>query len=203
MKMKKGRIILIVVLLILIGLYSAWKNYYNSIIAMDEQITTEQAQVDNVYERRVDLVPQVAAVVKKYAQYEWSTLSGIVALRSQSANLDQLNQMITNGDYKSSDFSSLLASTLGGLKVTVEAYPELKADTQFQNLYVTLEGSENRIRTEIMNYNTMIIDYNLKVRSFPRGKIFSGLFGFHEKERITPPADKDIKSVPDVDSLLQ
>ena len=111
--------------------------------------------------------------------------------------------MIQKGNFKSGDFSSLLASTLGVLKVTVEAYPELKADQQFQNLYVTLEGSENRIRTEIMNYNNMIIDYNLKVRSFPWGKIFSGLFGFEQKERITPPADKDIKSVPDVDSMLQ
>ncbi|MBP6911052.1 LemA family protein [Patescibacteria group bacterium] len=201
--MKKGWWILIVILVILFGLYSAGKNYYNDIIVMEEQITTQDAQVQNVYERRVDLVPQVAAVVKKYTQYEGSTLSGIVALRSQSANLDQLNAMIAQGQYKSSDFSSLLASTLGGLKVTVEAYPELKADQQFNNLYVTLEGSENRIRTEIMNYNNMIVAYNLKVRSFPRGKIFSGLFGFEQKERITPPADKDIKAVPDVDAMLE
>lgn len=200
--MKKGWIILIVVLLVLIGLYSAGKNYYNSIIGMEEQITTQEAQVENVYERRVDLVPQVAAVVKNYTNYEGATLENITALRSQSANLDQLSQMVENGDYKSGEFSSLLASTLGGLKVTVEAYPQLKADTQFNNLYVTLEWSENRIRTEIMNYNNMIIDYNLKVRSFPWGKIFSGIFGFDEKERITPPADKDIKAVPDVDAML-
>lgn len=178
-------------------------SFYNGMISLDESIKTQQAQVDNVYERRVDLVPQVAAVVKKYTEYEGSVLTGIVALRSQSANLDQLNAMIQNGDYKSSDFSSLLASTLGGLKVTVEAYPQLKADTQFNNLYVTLEGSENRIRTEIMNYNNMVIDYNLKVRTFPWGKLFSGLFGFEEKARITPPEDKDIKQVPDVDALLQ
>ncbi len=177
-------------------------SFYNGMIGLDESIKTQQAQVDNVYERRVDLVPQVTAVVKKYTEYEGSVLTGIVALRSQSANLDQLNAMIQNGDYKSSDFSSLLASTLGGLKVTVEAYPQLKADTQFNNLYVTLEGSENRIRTEIMNYNNMVIDYNLKVRTFPWGKLFSGLFGFEEKARITPPEDKDIKQVPDVEGLL-
>lgn len=177
-------------------------SFYNGMISLDEGIKTQQAQVDNVYERRVDLVPQVAAVVKKYTEYEGSVLTGIAALRSQSANLDQLNAMISQGDYKSSDFSSLLASTLGGLKVTVEAYPQLKADTQFNNLYVTLEGSENRIRTEIMNYNNMVIDYNLKVRTFPWGKLFSGIFGFEEKARITPPEDKDIKQVPDVENLL-
>lgn len=200
--MKKGWWILIVILVILLGLYTAGKNYYNSVIVLDEQITTQDAQVQNVYERRVDLVPQVAAVVKKYTEYEGSTLSGIVALRSQSANLDQLNGMIAKGDFKSADFSSLLASTMGGIKVTLEAYPQLKADQQFNNLYVTLEGSENRIRTEIMNYNDMIVDYNLKVRSFPRGKIFSWLFGFDQKERITPPADKDIKEVPNVGEML-
>lgn len=200
--MKKGWLILIIILAAIVGLYSMGKNYYNGIIVLDEQITTQDAQVQNVYERRTDLVPQVAAVVKKYAEYEGSTLSGIVALRSQSANLEALNGMIANGDYKSADFSSLLASTMGGIKVTLEAYPTLKADTQFTNLYTTLEGSENRIRTEIKNYNDMIIAYNLKVRSFPRGKIFSAIFGFSEKERITPPADKDVKTVPDVDEML-
>lgn len=200
--MKKiSRIVLAIVAIVLL-LVAKWISFYNGMVSLDEQIKTEQAQVDNVYERRVDLVPQVAAVVKKYTQYEGSVLTGIVALRSQSANLDQLNAMIQKGDYKSADFSSLLASTLGGLKVTVEAYPQLKADAQFTNLYVTLEGSENRIRTEIMNYNNMVIAYNLKVRTFPWGKLFSGLFGFSEKERITPPADKDIKAVPDVENLL-
>lgn len=176
--------------------------FYNGMVVLDESIKTQDAQVQNVYDRRVDLVPQVAAVVKKYAEYEGSTLSGIVALRSQSANLEALNAMVAKGDYKSGEFSSLLASTMGGLKVTVEAYPELKADQQFTNLYTTLEGSENRIRTEIMNYNNMVIDYNLKVRTFPWGKLFSAIFGFSEKERITPPADKDIKAVPDVENLL-
>ena len=176
--MKRGWIILIVVIVVLLWLYSAGKNYYNDIIVTEEQMISQDAQVQNVYERRVDLVPQVAAVVKNYTNYEWATLENITALRSQSANLDQLSAMAEQGNYKSAEFSSLLASTMGGLRVTLEAYPQLKADTQFNNLYVTLEGSENRIRTEILNYNNMIVDYNLKVRSFPRGKLFSSIFGF-------------------------
>ena len=200
--MKRGWIILIVVIVVLLWLYSAGKNYYNDIIVTEEQIISQDAQVQNVYERRVDLVPQVAAVVKNYTNYEWATLENITALRSQSANLDQLSAMAEQGNYKSAEFSSLLASTMGGLRVTLEAYPQLKADTQFNNLYVTLEGSENRIRTEILNYNNMIVDYNLKVRSIPRGKLFSSIFGFEEKARITPPEDKDIKEVHDVDTML-
>lgn len=200
--MKKSSWIVIIIVVIILGLYGTIKGFYNGMVGLDEQITSQQAQVENVYERRVDLVPQVAAVVKNYVEYESSTLENITALRTQSQNLQQLDQMIQNGEYKSADFSSLLASTLGGLRVTVEAYPELKADTQFTNLFVTLEGSENRIRTEILNYNNMIASYNLKVRSFPRGKLLSGMFGFEQKDRITPPADKEIKDVPDVDNLL-
>ena len=142
--------------------------FYNGMVQLEEEIKSVEAQVDNMYERRKDLVPQVAAVVKKYAEYEQGTLSGIVALRSQNQNLQTLNEMAAKGDVKSSEFSSLLASTMGGLKITLEAYPELKADTQFTNLYTTLEGSENRIRTAIKDYNDRIVPYNLKVRSFPR-----------------------------------
>ncbi len=200
--MKKSTWIILIVVVILLGLYGAIKGFYNNMVSMDEQINSQQAQVENVYERRVDLVPQVAAVVKNYVEYEGSTLENITALRTQSQNLQQLDQMVENGNYTSAEFSSLLASTLGGLRVAVEAYPELKANEQFTNLFVTLEGSENRIRTEIMNYNDMIASYNLKVRSFPWGKLLSGLFGFEQKDRITPPADKEIKEVPDVDEML-
>lgn len=89
------------------------------------------------------------------------------------------------------------------LKITMEAYPQLKADSQFTNLFTTLEGSENRIRVEIKNYNDAVTGYNLSVRSFPYGKILSPIFGFSTKERINPPEGKEIKAVPDVDKLLE
>lgn len=177
-------------------------SFYNGLVQSDENLQSLEAQVDNMYERRKDLVPQVAAVVKKYAEYEQNTLTGIVGLRSQSQNLDALNQMAAEGDVKSSEFSSLLASTMWGLRVTLEAYPQLKADTQFTNLYTTLEGSENRIRTAIKDYNDRVIEYNLKIRAFPWGKLFSAVLGYSPKERILPPEDKEIKDVPDVEQLL-
>jgi LemA protein len=91
-------------------------------------------------------------------------MTGIAGLRS---NATALENMTKAGDVKSEAFGTLLASTLGGMKIISENYPILKADTQFTNLYTTLEGSENRIRTAIMDYNNAVIPYNTKVRRFP------------------------------------
>ena len=199
--MKNRWIWWIVAAIILFVLQWIW--WYNGMIWLDENLDNKMAQVNNQYDRRKDLVPQVAAVVKKYAQYEWSVFTGIAAARSQSASLDILNTMIAKWDYKSEWFSSLLSSTLWGIRVSLEAYPLLKADTQFNNLYITLEWSENRIRTAIMDYNDEVATYNLKTRSFPRWIIFGRITWFVTKTRINPPADKNIKEVPNVDQLLQ
>jgi len=171
---------------------------YNGLLSSDESIKSKQAQVENMYERRADLVPQVTAVVKKYAEYEGWVLTGIAGLRS---NATALENMAKQGDVKSEAFWTLLASTLGGMKIISENYPVLKADTQFTNLYTTLEGSENRIRTAIMDYNDAIIPFNTKVRTFPTNLIANVLW-MGVKNRITPAEDKDIKAVPDVEWLL-
>lgn len=187
-----------IILILLIGAV----RFYNSLVGMEESLNSLDSQVKNMYERRTDLVPQVAAVVKKYAEYEKGTLEGIVKLREASVGLDTLQNLAKDGKTASPEYSNLLASTLSTLKITMEAYPELKADTQFSNLFTVLEGSENRIRVEIKNYNDAIAGYNIKVRSFPYGKILSPIFGFSQKDRINPPEDKDIKSTPDVGTLL-
>jgi LemA protein len=171
---------------------------YNWLLQSDEEIKTLQAQVDNMYERRSDLVPQVSAVVKKYAEYEWWVLTGIAWLRS---NATALENMAKAGDVKSEAFGTLLASTMGGMKIISENYPTLKADQQFTNLYTTLEGSENRIRTAIMDYNNAIIPYNTKTRTFPTNLVANFLHMW-AKNRITPTEWKDIKAVPDVEWLL-
>lgn len=192
-----GKILLILVWIILLwGRYIIW--VYNGLLSSDESIKSLQAQVDNMYERRADLVPQVSAVVKKYAEYEWWVLTGIAGLRS---NATALENMAKQGDVKSEAFGTLLASTLGGMKIISENYPTLKADTQFTNLYTTLEGSENRIRTAIMDYNDAIVPYNTKVRTFPTNLV-ANFLGMGTKDRITPAEEKDIKAVPDVEWLL-
>lgn len=190
----------IIGVVVLVWLYAIW--WYNGVIGNQGALNSTQAQVNNMYDRRKDLVPQVAAVVKKYAEYESGTLIGVTSLRTQSANLDKLNTMVSQGDVKSSEFSSLLASTMWGIKVNLEAYPQLKADTQFTNLYTTLEGSENRIRTAIKDFNDMAAGYNAKLLLFP-GRLLNMFFNFKPFDLINPPADKDIKAVPDVEKLLE
>lgn len=91
---------------------------------------------------------------------------------------------------------------MGGIKVNLEAYPQLKADTQFTNLYTTLEGSENRIRTAIKDYNDAVVSYNTTTRKFPRGLI-GRVVGFKPMDRITPAEGKNITEVPNVDELLK
>lgn len=193
---------LLIVLTLVAFLWLSAIGFYNSMVGMDEWLKSLEAQVDNMYERRVDLIPQITAVVKKYTEYESGTLKDVVALREWSANLEKLQGMVAAGDIKSPEFNNLLASTLSTVKLTVEQYPELKADTQFTALLSELEGSENRIRTAIKDYNDTVGSYNLKVRSFPRGKLLSWLFWFSEKDRITPPDEKAIKEVPNVEALL-
>lgn len=192
-----GRILGVIALIALYGI-----SRYNGTITAQWWLNSTQAQVNNMYERRKDLVPQVAAVVKKYAEYESGTLVWVTSLRTQSTNLDKLNGMITQWDFKSSEFSSLLASTMWGIKVSLEAYPTLKADTQFTNLYTTLEWSENRIRTAIKDFNDMAGSYNAKLKLFP-GRLFNLIFNFTSFPLINPPADKDIKEIPDVEKLLK
>jgi LemA protein len=190
----------IIWIIALIALYGI--GWYNNIITAQWTLVSTEAQVNNMYDRRKDLVPQVAAVVKKYAQYESRVLVGVTELRTQSANLDKLNAMVAQWDVKSSDFSSLLASTMWWIKISMEAYPTLKADTQFTNLYTTLEWSENRIRTSIKDYNDMVGAYNARLMLIP-GRLFNALFNFPTKSLINPPADKNIKEVPNVDKLLE
>jgi LemA protein len=176
--------------------------WYNGTISLKGGLWIAESQVNNMYERRVDLVPQVAAVVKKYAEYESGTLIGVTALRTQSQNLQQLSAMAASGNYKSNDFSALLASTMWGIKVSLEAYPTLKADTQFTNLYTTLEWSENRIRTAIMDYNNLAGQYNARLMLIP-GKIYNMFLNFKPVSLVNPPSDKEIKKVPDVEGLLE
>lgn len=177
--------------------------FYNSRITMGPGLDNQYAQVQNMYERRADLIPQLTAVVKKYAEYESGTLLAVVEARNEaSKNLEVLSQMVEAGQIQTPDFSAILGSTMAGLKVAVEAYPELKADTQFTSLFTELEGTENRIRTSIMDYNNAATNYNASLVRIP-DRYYASWMWFSTKELITPPSDKDIKTVPDVEGLLE
>lgn len=179
--MKKKWIILIVVVVLLLIGYSSIKGTYNTMVLRDEGINTSWAQVENQYQRRVDLIPNLVNTVKGYANFEQETLTGVIEARSKAtavtiypSNLSP--EAIANFDQAQQGLSSALSRLL----VTVERYPDLKASTQFQQLQVQLEGTENRIAVERRNFNQEVQGYNTYIRSFPKN-LYANLFGFDQK----------------------
>jgi len=179
--MKKKWVVLIVVVLLLLVSYSSIKGTYNTMVLRDEGVNTAWAQVENQYQRRVDLIPNLVNTVKGYANFEQETLTGVIEARSKATavTIDPSNlspEAIANFDQAQQGLSSALSRLL----VTVERYPDLKASTQFQQLQVQLEGTENRIAVERRNFNQEVQGYNTYIRSFPKN-LYANLFGFDEK----------------------
>ena len=181
-KSRRGLTITIIVVAVVLLLVFWGVGQYNSIVVLDEQVNTSWSQVENQYQRRADLIPNLVETVKGYASHERETLEGVINARAKASQLivqagdgmtqEQLNQFQqAQGD---------LTSALNRLMVVVERYPELKADENFRQLQAQLEGTENRITTARMDFNNEAQQYNTKVRRFPTN-IFAGLFGFHQR----------------------
>ena len=176
--MKKSTIIIIVVAVIAI----VWGiTGYNGLVSMDEGVQTKWADVETQYQRRADLIPNLVNTVKGYAAHESETLQAVVEARAKatSVNIDPTNmsaEQIANFQ-KAQDGVS---SALGRLLVTVEKYPDLKANENFRELQAQLEGTENRISVARRDYNEAARKYNTTLRSFPKN-ILAGMFGFEKK----------------------
>ena len=176
--MKKSTIIIIVVAVIAI----VWGiTGYNGLVSMDEGVQTKWADVETQYQRRADLIPNLVNTVKGYAAHESETLQAVVEARAKatSMNIDPSNmsaEQIANFQ-KAQDGVS---SALGRLLVTVEKYPDLKANENFRELQAQLEGTENRISVARRDYNEAARKYNTSLRSFPKN-ILAGMFGFEKK----------------------
>ena len=176
--MKKSTIIIIVVAVIAI----VWGiTGYNGLVGMDEGVQTKWADVETQYQRRADLIPNLVNTVKGYAAHESETLQAVVEARAKatSMNIDPSNmsaEQIANFQ-KAQDGVS---SALGRLLVTVEKYPDLKANENFKELQAQLEGTENRISVARRDYNEAARKYNTSLRSFPKN-ILAGMFGFEKK----------------------
>ena len=181
MKMKKGLIVLIVVVAVVLILFFWIKGMYNTMVRMDEAVSQAWAQVENVYQRRADLVPNLVSTVKGYAEHESSTLEAVVEARAKAtqATVDPSNL----SEEELSRFMSAqneLGTAIGRLLVSVERYPDLKANQNFLELQAQLEGTENRITVERQKFNEAARNYNVTVRRFPNN-IFAGMFGFEKK----------------------
>lgn len=181
-KPSKTLIIVGVIVVILIAIIGAGISAYNGMVSGEEQVRQTWSQVENQYQRRADLVPNLVNTVKGYAQHEQSTLTGVIEARakatSATVNFDNMDSE-SFAEYQAAQGE--LTQALGRLMVTVERYPDLKANENFRDLQSQLEGTENRISTERRRYNQAVEQYNLSIRKFPKN-IFAGIFGFQQKE---------------------
>ena len=181
MKLSKGLITLLVVLGAVLLVFLWAKNSYNSMVTKEEGVTSAWAQVENVYQRRADLIPNLVATVKGYAAHEQETLEGVVNARAKATQttIDPTN--LTEESMKQFQAAQgELGSALQRLMVVVERYPDLKANQSFLELQAQLEGSENRITVERQKFNETARAYNTYIRQFPKN-ILSGIFGFERK----------------------
>ena len=165
---------------------------YNTMVSQDENVKAKWAQVENAYQRRADLVPNLVNTVKGAAKHEESTLTAVVEARAKATsvtiNADDLSEEnIAKFQKVQDEFSGSLSRLLA----SVEAYPDLKANQNFLELQAQLEGTENRISTERRAYNEAVQQYNTTVRSFPNN-LMAGMFGFKAKGTFTaaPGSDK-------------
>lgn len=170
--MKKGTIILLAV----VAVIAVWcVSAYNGLVSKQEQVSEAWANVETVYQRRADLIPNLVSTVKGYATHEQETFLLTVEARAKAAKVDPA----TATPEQLADWQKTQDDVLNAINVVVEAYPELKANTNFLELQAQLEGTENRISVERRNYNEMVKDYNVKIRKFPTN-LLAGIFGFEK-----------------------
>ena len=172
--------IAIIVVLLFAG-YSWVKGTYNTMVTQDEGVKTAWSQVENQYQRRMDLIPNLVNTVKGYATHEKETLEGVVSARAEATKttIDPSN-LNEESMKKFQAAQGELISALSRLMVVLERYPDLKANQNFSELQAQLEGTENRISVERKRFNETAQSYNTYIRSFPTN-ILAGMFGFQPK----------------------
>ena len=170
------------IVLIAVAFLALWVvKCYNKLVQQEEQVETEWAQVENQYQRRIDLIPNLVATVKGYATHEQETLEGVIAARAKATQItiDPSNATPEQlAAYQKAQGE--LGQALGRLMAVAESYPELKANENFLKLQEQLEGTENRITVARQTFNDAAKQYNLQVRRFP-GNIIAMIFGFEKK----------------------
>ncbi|KKB50578.1 LemA family protein [Parabacteroides gordonii] len=174
-------ITLAIVVVLLFGGYSWVKGTYNTMVTQDEGVKTAWSQVENQYQRRMDLIPNLVNTVKGYATHEKETLEGVVSARAEATKttIDPSN-LNEESMKKFQAAQGELSSALSRLMLVIERYPDLKANQNFSELQAQLEGTENRISVERKRFNETAQSYNTYIRSFPTN-VLAGMFGFQPK----------------------
>ena len=191
--MNKKKIIWIVVIVVAVLAIFGWiKNSYNSMVSKQEGVESQWAQVENVYQRRADLIPNLVATVKGYAEHESSTLTDVINARAKATGIT-----LDPTDLEPEDIARFqaaqdeLSGALSRLLVSVEQYPDLKANQNFMELQSQLEGTENRIAVERQKFNDRAREYNQYVRAFPRN-IIANMFDFEKVGYFKAAAGSDV-----------
>ena len=184
--MKKSYVVLIVVAVVAIAIFGWVKSTYNGMVSVEEEATTALANVQSAYQRRADLIPNLVQTVKGYASHEKETLEGVVNARSKATSITLNAENIK--EYQQAQGE--LSSALGRLIAIGEAYPDLKANENFRELQVQLEGTENRINVERNNFNKAVQTYNVAIRKFP-SNLLAGIFGFEKMDKFEAAAGSE------------
>lgn len=177
-----GCLIAAVVVVLIFGMYLV--GVYNGLVGAQQAVESQWAQVQNVYQRRADLIPNLVASVKGAANFEQTTLTQVIEARSRvgqmtpQASADILNDPAKFARYQQAQDS--LSSALSRLMVVVEQYPQLQAVQAFRDLMTQLEGTENRVAVERRTFNQVAQDYNTRIRRFPAA-LFAPMMGFQPK----------------------
>ena len=194
--MKGRNIVLIVIIAFILILGGCGCSGYNNLVSQDETVKKAWANVQTDYQNRADLVPNLVNTVKGAANFEQTTLTQVIEARAKATSVNISADNLTPENMKQFQAAQAeLSGALSRLLVSVERYPELKANQNFLQLQGQLEGIENGIRNSRRNFNDAVNTYNVQVRRFPMN-FFAGMFGFKVKEPFE--ADKGAETAPKV-----
>ncbi len=179
--MKKSTIIWIAVGVVVLLFLGGIRGSYNKMVSMEESVAAQWSQVENVYQRRADLIPNLVNTVKGYASHERETLESVINARAKATQVKvDASQLNESSVQKFQEAQSGLSSALSRLMVVMERYPDLKANQNFRDLQAQLEGTENRISVERRKFNDAARTYNTYIRKFPQA-FYANIFGFDKK----------------------
>ena len=171
---------IVIIVAIILAIYLWFKSGYNAMVMKQEAVQAQWAQVENVYQRRADLIPNLVATVKGYAEHEQGTLTAVIEARAKATGVTIDPSNITPEQLAQfQEAQDQLSGALSRLLVSIERYPELKANENFMALQSQLEGTENRITVERQKFNETAMDYNQYIRKFPRN-IIANMFDFEK-----------------------
>lgn len=181
-----GLLVLLVIILVLVGVST-----YNRLVKLDEAVKTQWSNVENVYQRRVDLIPNLVRTVQGAADFERGTLQAVIEARARATQVSMPTPDDPQAFAQFEAAQNALSGALSRLLVVVERYPELKANQNFLDLQSQLEGTENRITVERMRFNEVAQQFNTALRRFPT-VLFAGLLGFKQRPyfQATPGAER-------------